>query len=86
MKQCFRLALNHSYGVVLVGAGCFLLGIDLIKVIVIVALMTLISVLAALYVGYHFGSGFSRTVGMSGGILMILFTVIRFAEYLGTRG
>jgi putative Mn2+ efflux pump MntP len=86
MKQCFRLALKHSYGVVLVGAGCFLLGFDLMKVIVIVALMTLISVLAALYVGYHFGSGFSRTVGMRGGILMILFTVIRFAEYLGTRG
>ncbi|MBR2677763.1 MAG: manganese efflux pump [Solobacterium sp.] len=86
MKQCFLLALRYSYGIVLVGAGCFLLGIDLMKVIVIVALMTFISVLAALYVGYYFGSGFSRTVGMSGGILMILFTVIRFAEYLGTRG
>lgn len=85
-KQCFLLALRFSFGIVLVGAGCFLLGIDFPVALLIVAVLTLINVPVALYVGYFFGPGFSRTVGMSGGILMVAFTVIRFVEYLSNRG
>ncbi|MBP3868814.1 MAG: manganese efflux pump [Solobacterium sp.] len=85
-KQCFVLAMRFSYGIVLVGAGCFMLGIDFPIALLIVAVLTLINVFAALYVGYYFGPGFSRTVGMSGGMLMVVFTVIRFAEYLSNRG
>lgn len=85
-RQCFLLAVRFSYGIVLVGAGCFLLGIEFPAALLIVAVLTLINVFVALYVGYYFGPGFSRTVGMSGGILMVVFTVMRFVEYLGTRG
>ena len=85
-RQCFLLAVRFSYGIVLVGAGCFLLGIEFPAALLIVAVLTLINVFAALYVGYYFGPGFSRTVGMSGGILMVVFTVMRFVEYLGARG
>ena len=85
-RRCFKLALRFSYGVILVGAGCFMLGIDPAMAVGVVAAMTLLSSFAALSIGYQFGPRFSRTVGTTGGILMIVFTLIRFVEYLGGRG
>lgn len=85
-NACFRLAVRNCPGIVLIGAGCFILGVSLVKSLCIVSVLTFVFILAAIAIGYQFGSGFSRTVGMTGGIIMMIFTLVRFLEYMGKIG
>ena len=84
--QCLILSLKNAYGILLVGAGCFLLGVSLPNALCLSSVMSFIFMVGALDVGYRYGSTFSRTVGMTGGILIVIFTVLRFMQYIGFGG
>ena len=83
--ECFRLALRFSWAFLLVGAGCFMIGVHVIPCLLVTGILSMAFSLGALQTGYTQGPGFSRIVSISGGVLMIVFTVLRFLSYLSDR-
>lgn len=74
-KNCFRLALGTSIDTLFLSVGFSFLGISLARGVYLTFIVTFISVLAALRVGYTEGSVYTRAVGMSGGALMIILSL-----------
>ena len=81
-RECFLYCMKFFVGVVIVGVGCFLLNFKLLSAVRIVMNMSLVLGLLSLYLGYHEGSRWSKPFGMGGGIMIVLFTVVRFMMYL----
>lgn len=80
-KLC-RLALITNIDTFFVGAGFLLLGIPLGHAVPAVFLISFLTVFVALETGYYNGAGFERTVGMSGGAMMIIFSLYFMMTYV----
>ncbi|MBQ9327110.1 MAG: manganese efflux pump [Solobacterium sp.] len=80
--NCLRLAVRSSVPTLLIGSGCFLIGISLSIGVITMMSITFICTLAALQVGYHQGPILARVVGISSGALMILFSIYLLNIYV----
>lgn len=80
-KLC-RLALITNIDTFFVGAGFQLLGVPLGYAVLAAFLISFLTVFVSLETGYYHGAGFERTVGMSGGALMIVFSLYFMMTYV----
>ena len=80
--NCLRLALRCAGGTVLIGIGCFLIGLPFLPVLLMTAGITFVFILLALYLGYNLGSPMARTVSILNGILMMLFSFYLLSVYV----
>ncbi len=80
-KLC-RLAMVTNIDTFFVGAGFLLLGVSLGNAAMLAFLIFFFTVFVSLAVGYSNGSGFERTAGMTGGALMIIFSLYFMLTYV----
>ncbi len=80
-NHCLKLALRCAPGTVLIGIGCFLLGLHLAPAVLMAAAVTFAFILTAQYLGYHLGSVFARAVGIGNGVLMMLYSFYLLSVY-----
>lgn len=74
-KRCLLLAAGTSIDTLFLGAGFSFYGVPLGTSLLLASAVTFVTILAALRIGYRWGSGYSRPVAMAGGILMIGFSI-----------
>jgi hypothetical protein len=67
---------------VLIGIGCFLIGLPFLPVLLMTAGITFVFILLALYLGYNLGSPMARTVSILNGTLMMLFSFYLLSVYV----
>lgn len=80
-KRCFALAAGTSIDTLFLAAGFSFYGVPLYVSLLLAGTVTFVTILAALRIGYRWGSGYSRPVAMAGGILMIGFSVYLFSLF-----
>ena len=80
-KLC-RLALITNIDTFFVGAGFLLLGVPLGPAVVQAFVISFLTAFISLETGYYNGAGFERTVGMSGGAMMIVFSLYFMMTYV----
>ena len=76
LKEVLRLALVTSADILFMGIGLALLDYPIGWMALISFCVGFISIYTAWNVGYHLGAGCQKPIGISGGILMILFGLI----------
>ncbi|MBR2793264.1 MAG: manganese efflux pump, partial [Solobacterium sp.] len=74
-QRCLYLAAGTSIDTLFLGAGFSFYGLPLSQSLLLAGAVTLITILAALRIGYRFGSGYSRPVAMAGGVLLAGFSI-----------
>ncbi len=74
-KRCFVLAAGTSIDTLFLAAGFSFYGIPLGQSLLLAGAVTFVTILAALRIGYRWGSGYSRPLAMAGGILMVSFSI-----------
>jgi putative Mn2+ efflux pump MntP len=82
LKRCFHLAAATSLDTLFLGVCFSFLGITLFWAVLLSAIVTFLSILVAVIIGYNIGSGYTRVVGMSGGSLMVIFSLYLLAVYV----
>lgn len=81
-RECFRLAAGTSIDTLFLATSFSFLDISLSAGLCYAFLVTFVTILVALYVGYSLGSRYSRTLGMSGGALMIILSIYLMSVYV----
>ena len=74
-QRCLYLAAGTSIDTLFLGGGFSFCGLPLSQSLLLAGAVTFISILAALRIGYRFGSGYSRPVAMAGGVLLAGFSI-----------
>lgn len=81
-KRCFLLAFETSLDTLFLGVSLSLIGITLSEGILMALIVTFVTSLIAQNIGYRHGSKYSKVFGMSGGSLMIVFSLILIVKYV----
>lgn len=84
-KKCVRLAILSSIDVLCLAVGFNFLGFNILMACVVAFTVTFIVAFIALHIGYNLGAGYSRTVGMLGGALMVAFSIYIMAACVLSR-
>lgn len=81
LKKLIRLAVVTSIDTMVVGIGFSLFGIHTLDALGMAILFSFIAVFAGLKIGAELGVGYQRTIGLLGGLLMIVFSLLVFVKY-----
>lgn len=81
-KQCLKLAVETTMDTLFLGVCFSLMGISMFQGVYLAFLVSFVTIFIALYIGYTQGSRFSKGFGMSGGILMIIFSLFLLIKYV----
>ena len=71
LRQCFHLALFSSIDLLFLAVAFSLFGISFVTGVCLAFVVSFVTIVVALYIGYTRGSAYTRVVGMSGGALMV---------------
>ena len=82
VKMCWKLALVTSIDTLLLGVGFGFLNIVMAQALLLSFVITFVTILVALWIGYTQGSKYQRIVGISGGILLIIFSLYFLFNYI----
>lgn len=81
-KKWIRLAILSSIDIVCLAVGFNFLGFNIFMACVVAFLVTFLSVYVALHIGYSLGAGYTKTVAMLGGALMVAFGIYIMSMYV----
>lgn len=81
-SQCLRMAVETTMDTLFLGVCFSLMGITLLQGVELSFLVSFITIFAAISIGYTQGSRFSKAFGLSGGILMIIFSLYLLVVYV----
>lgn len=82
VKKFRNISFWTSIDTFFVGAGFFFMGMPVSQIILICCIISFITVFVAMSIGYMFGAKYQSAVGMSGGALMVIFSLYFFAVYV----
>ncbi len=85
IKKLARLALITNIDTFALAAGFSFMNLPLVLVVLAIGVLNYALVLIALTVGYNLGADHQRIIGMSGGALMIIFSVWILINYVLMR-
>ena len=83
IKECFKLAIFTNIDTLCLGIGLSFSKIEIIVSILMIFVISFIVILIAQYIGYTQGSKHTRILGVSGGILIIAFSIYLYSKILG---
>lgn len=82
LKKCFKLALITNIDTFCLGVGFSFSEVYALEGATLIFIISMIIILSSLYIGYSQGSKYARVVGMSGGALIIAFSIFLFAKVI----
>ena len=82
VRKLVKLAAFTNIDTLAVGTGIGFLNAPLLYSIIAVAIIAFVIVLFALTVGYNLGANYQKQVSMTGGLLMIVFSLWLVAKFL----
>ena len=82
VRQCVHLALFSSIDLLFLAVAFSLFSISFVKGVCMAFVVSFVTIVVALYIGYTRGSAYTRVVGMSGGALMICLALYLQAVYV----
>lgn len=82
MRKCAIIGFWTSLDTLFLGVGFSFLGISLFGAVIMAFLVTFATVLVAMQIGYLMGAGYQRAVGMSGGAMMIVFSMYIMVQFV----
>lgn len=85
VKSLARLAVFTSVTTVIVGAGLCLFGVDMFQALWRAFVVSFLAVAIALNIGYSKGAGYQKVLGITGSILMIVFSIWLLAKFILMR-
>ncbi len=81
-KRCFLLAMETSLDTLFLGVSLSLIGITLAEGVSMALFVTFVTSMVAQLLGYRHGSTYSKVFGMSGGCLMIVFSLVLMLRFV----
>ncbi len=81
LKSLVRLAALSGIHILIAGMSFSLFGLKVLPALLLACGLFFAAVFAGLEVGEELGAGYRRTISLSGGVLMILFSLIVFVRY-----
>lgn len=85
LKQCFLTALATSLDTLFLGVGFSFLEISMLQAVLLSFIITFVTIVVALKIGYTQGAQYQRVVGMSGGGLILVFSLYILTVYVLMR-
>ena len=83
IKECFKLAIFTNIDTLCLGIGFRFSKIEIIVSILMIFVISFIVILVAQYIGYTQGSTHTRILGVSGGMLIIVFSIYLYSRIFG---
>ena len=83
IKECFKLAIFTNIDTLCLGIGLSFSKIEIIVSILMIFVISFIVILIAQYIGYTQGSKHTRILGVSGVMLIIVFSIYLYSRILG---
>jgi putative Mn2+ efflux pump MntP len=81
LKPLVRIAVISGVHILIAGMSFSLFGLKIMPAVLLACGLFFAAVFAGLEVGEELGAGYRRTISLSGGVLMILFSLIVFVRY-----
>lgn len=82
LRECLKLAFETTLDTLFLGVCFSLLEIGIGRGVMLAFIVSFITIFVAMYIGYRQGSRYSKVFGMSGGILMIIFSLYLLVVYV----
>ena len=83
LKECFKLAIFTNIDTLCLGIGLSFSKIEIIVSVLMIFVISFIVILIAQYIGYTQGAKHTRILGVSGGMLIIAFSIYLYSKILG---
>ena len=83
LKKCFKLAIFTNIDTLCLGIGFSFSKIEIIVSVLMIFVISFIVILIAQYIGYTQGAKHTRIFGVSGGMLIIVFSIYLYSRIFG---
>ena len=83
LKKCFKLAIFTNIDTLCLGIGFSFSKIEIIVSVLMIFVISFIVILIAQYIGYTQGAKHTRILGISGGMLIIVFSIYLYSRIFG---
>ena len=83
LKKCFKLAIFTNIDTLCLGIGFSFSKIEIIVSVLMIFVISFIVILIAQYIGYTQGAKHTRILGVSGGMLIIVFSIYLYSRIFG---
>lgn len=83
LKECFKIALITNFDTFCLGVGFSFSEIEIFYGALLIFVISFIVTYIAQYIGYSQGSKYTKVVGVSGGVLIIGFSIFLLTKVIG---